>query len=319
MLGGGGQGGIGDALNNLLQQVTFKFLIPQPPAFHTTNLFSFPAFFFETRSARSSVAALPVPHPQSKTSSMLFLECTVPPPLPSPPPIFVHFATAVFLLKIDSVVSELDEEPTCFVCQDQFLQFEAALQLPCSHLFHQDCISQWLARHATCPTCRASVANMDSSAAAIASASAPAARHFRPIHESRLPLVCEFTKLHGPQWCDVSAPDTNVKFLLPPCGCTIHLKCMRQWASMSGSSQVRRCPSCRTEFSRPIQLDMYPSSNFCFFFIFGSVLFFVFGSVPSCSDGFSPRPPTGTKAIPRRHPRDQTSLHSPSAAQSTSF
>jgi hypothetical protein len=155
-----------------------------------------------------------------------------------------------------SVVSELEEEPTCFVCQDQFLQFEAALQLPCSHLFHQDCISLWLARHATCPTCRAAVNNVDSSAAAIASASAPASRHFRPIHESRLPLTCEFTKQHGQQWCDVSAPDANVKFLLPPCGCTLHLKCMRQWASLSGSNQLRRCPSCRTEFARPIQLDM---------------------------------------------------------------
>eukprot|EP01059_Diplonema_ambulator_P014726 TRINITY_DN25694_c0_g1_i1.p1 TRINITY_DN25694_c0_g1~~TRINITY_DN25694_c0_g1_i1.p1 ORF type:complete len:277 (+),score=21.03 TRINITY_DN25694_c0_g1_i1:49-831(+) len=42
----------------------------------------------------------------------------------------------------------------CPVCQENFQQSDTALQLPCTHLFHKDCIIPWLDNRNTCPTCR---------------------------------------------------------------------------------------------------------------------------------------------------------------------
>ncbi|KAJ3021399.1 hypothetical protein HKX48_008629 [Thoreauomyces humboldtii] len=41
---------------------------------------------------------------------------------------------------------------TCAVCVDAFPG--SAVQLPCEHVFHADCIKPWLALHNTCPNCR---------------------------------------------------------------------------------------------------------------------------------------------------------------------
>ncbi|KAJ0805487.1 putative transcription factor C2H2 family [Helianthus annuus] len=46
----------------------------------------------------------------------------------------------------------------CAVCLNEFLDHEALRLLPeCSHVFHRDCIDEWLASHITCPVCRASL------------------------------------------------------------------------------------------------------------------------------------------------------------------
>jgi len=42
----------------------------------------------------------------------------------------------------------------CAICMDEFKEDEETKRLPCSHHFHQDCISRWLRLHGTCPTCR---------------------------------------------------------------------------------------------------------------------------------------------------------------------
>jgi len=42
----------------------------------------------------------------------------------------------------------------CAICMDDFKQNDEAKRLPCSHHFHDDCISRWLRMHGTCPTCR---------------------------------------------------------------------------------------------------------------------------------------------------------------------
>jgi len=42
----------------------------------------------------------------------------------------------------------------CAICMDDFKENDEAKRLPCSHHFHQDCISRWLRLHGTCPTCR---------------------------------------------------------------------------------------------------------------------------------------------------------------------
>jgi len=42
----------------------------------------------------------------------------------------------------------------CAICMDDFKENDDAKRLPCSHHFHEDCISRWLRLHGTCPTCR---------------------------------------------------------------------------------------------------------------------------------------------------------------------
>lgn len=45
------------------------------------------------------------------------------------------------------------EDRECAICQEDLAQTKV-LSLPCGHLFHKECVKEWLQRKATCPTCR---------------------------------------------------------------------------------------------------------------------------------------------------------------------
>ncbi|RCH80946.1 hypothetical protein CU097_003914, partial [Rhizopus azygosporus] len=52
---------------------------------------------------------------------------------------------------------EKSQEADCAVCKDAFEATEQVIQLPCEHIFHDDCIKPWLKLNSTCPVCRHSV------------------------------------------------------------------------------------------------------------------------------------------------------------------
>ncbi|XP_041968001.1 E3 ubiquitin-protein ligase RNF126-like [Alosa sapidissima] len=49
----------------------------------------------------------------------------------------------------------------CPVCKEDYSAGEMVRQLPCNHLFHNDCIVPWLEQHDTCPVCRKSLSGQN--------------------------------------------------------------------------------------------------------------------------------------------------------------
>ncbi|XP_041695541.1 E3 ubiquitin-protein ligase RNF126-like [Coregonus clupeaformis] len=49
----------------------------------------------------------------------------------------------------------------CPVCKEDYSAGENVRQLPCNHLFHNDCIIPWLEQHDTCPVCRKSLSGQN--------------------------------------------------------------------------------------------------------------------------------------------------------------
>lgn len=49
------------------------------------------------------------------------------------------------------------EENNCLICLEEMSEGSVVIDLPCSHFFHQKCISTWLRVANTCPQCRSSL------------------------------------------------------------------------------------------------------------------------------------------------------------------
>jgi len=47
-----------------------------------------------------------------------------------------------------------DNNRECCICLEPNRLKDRVVRLPCAHIFHQECISDWLSRHCTCPVCR---------------------------------------------------------------------------------------------------------------------------------------------------------------------
>ncbi|OQS02175.1 hypothetical protein THRCLA_05429 [Thraustotheca clavata] len=53
--------------------------------------------------------------------------------------------------------AELDEtDRICIICREEMTP-DTCKKLPCSHIFHLNCLRMWLQRQQTCPTCRANI------------------------------------------------------------------------------------------------------------------------------------------------------------------
>ncbi|KAL2917388.1 E3 ubiquitin-protein ligase Praja-2 [Polyrhizophydium stewartii] len=53
----------------------------------------------------------------------------------------------------------------CIVCQEDFAEEETTIELPCKHVFHPECINNWLKLNGTCPVCRFSLVDQPASGA----------------------------------------------------------------------------------------------------------------------------------------------------------
>uniref|UniRef100_M0ZSV5 RING-type E3 ubiquitin transferase n=2 Tax=Solanum tuberosum TaxID=4113 RepID=M0ZSV5_SOLTU len=49
---------------------------------------------------------------------------------------------------------ERNNNDDCLVCLDEIGEETQVLRLPCSHMFHGDCITKWLENSHYCPLCR---------------------------------------------------------------------------------------------------------------------------------------------------------------------
>ncbi|KAM7278999.1 hypothetical protein ACFE04_006133 [Oxalis oulophora] len=58
---------------------------------------------------------------------------------------------------VPTIVSEDSMNKECLVCLEELLLGSEATSLPCSHLFHGDCIIKWVHQKNTCPTCRSDI------------------------------------------------------------------------------------------------------------------------------------------------------------------
>ncbi|XP_023644378.1 E3 ubiquitin-protein ligase At1g63170 [Capsella rubella] len=54
------------------------------------------------------------------------------------------------------------EDASCCICLTRYGDDEAVRELPCSHVFHVDCVDKWLKINATCPLCKSEVGESSS-------------------------------------------------------------------------------------------------------------------------------------------------------------
>ena len=53
-----------------------------------------------------------------------------------------------------------DENKKCVICLEDFKNFDKSIYLPCIHLFHEKCITDWVnTKKEFCPVCRSKIGN----------------------------------------------------------------------------------------------------------------------------------------------------------------
>jgi len=76
-------------------------------------------------------------------------------PRPSGPPA-TSAATLRSLPRIKVTPYDLaaNEGTECSICLDELVAGQPALRIPCGHLYHEDCVKDWLKKSNECPVCR---------------------------------------------------------------------------------------------------------------------------------------------------------------------
>lgn len=60
-------------------------------------------------------------------------------------------------LPVGNPEEEEEEADKCTICLSEFEQEEDVRRLPCMHLFHVECVDQWLMHNKRCPICRVDI------------------------------------------------------------------------------------------------------------------------------------------------------------------
>ena len=63
------------------------------------------------------------------------------------------------LLKLDP--SEITQNEECCICYENFTAEQDIIRLPCNekHIFHAQCIGEWIGRNTICPLCKTDISN----------------------------------------------------------------------------------------------------------------------------------------------------------------
>ena len=54
----------------------------------------------------------------------------------------------------EAKLKEIGFENSCSICKNKFKIGEEWLLMPCKHLFHENCLMQWITKRNSCPVCR---------------------------------------------------------------------------------------------------------------------------------------------------------------------
>lgn len=73
----------------------------------------------------------------------------------NPPPLPRIEIDALPIIEVHLLQNLLNHE--CSICKELFLMNQLAMQLPCFHIYHLDCVRPWLELHAICPLCRSNL------------------------------------------------------------------------------------------------------------------------------------------------------------------
>lgn len=69
-----------------------------------------------------------------------------------PPPLSKAVIDALQVVEVTD--EQVGQNMQCSVCWEHFQLKEQVRQLPCTHIYHENCIRPWLELHGTCPICR---------------------------------------------------------------------------------------------------------------------------------------------------------------------
>lgn len=61
------------------------------------------------------------------------------------------------LRKTTPTLDVICSQPSCPICSEDFVVEHEVSLLPCSHIFHMDCVMPWLDQKQNCPICRTDV------------------------------------------------------------------------------------------------------------------------------------------------------------------
>ncbi len=65
------------------------------------------------------------------------------------------------VIKIKNVNDLTDDKKDCVICLEEFQNGDEVITLPCFHLYHKQCIKDWLKKNGSCPICKKEVKKED--------------------------------------------------------------------------------------------------------------------------------------------------------------